>query len=245
MYREFSDRFAKLEQLNEILAASVTKPNHAPTDTSASKPKHVPTAASARKPKQLTKLKRATVSPTSGGRGKKSRSEQQLPTPISTLSESEDSLMEESDFSDDSSEKHVTQKDVTPAAISGLPGSAEIGDAPSNPPLLPPCEQLRHNKAQLKRMLTFKKHKAACIEELQAMPDHHPEDPFYARAATELQDIEEAIQLAYKINNPHKCESGGCETPSPICLDRLVCPLADGTGFLSYANGAHINSTLT
>ncbi|GFR12762.1 hypothetical protein TNCT_673571, partial [Trichonephila clavata] len=131
MYREFSDRFVKLEQLNEILAASVTKPNHAPTDTSASKPKHVPTAASARKPKQLTKLKRATVSPTSGGRGKKSRSEQPLPTPISTLSESENSLMEESDFSDDSSEKHVTQKDVTPAAISGLPGSAEIGDAPS------------------------------------------------------------------------------------------------------------------
>ncbi|GFR26893.1 hypothetical protein TNCT_5111 [Trichonephila clavata] len=131
MYREFSDRFAKLEQLNEILAASVTKPNHAPTDTSASKPKHVPTAASARKPKQLTKLKRATVSPKSGGRGKKARSEQLLPTPISTLSESEDSLMEESDFSDDSSEKHVIQKDVTPAAISGMPGSAEIGDAPS------------------------------------------------------------------------------------------------------------------
>ncbi|GFR01937.1 hypothetical protein TNCT_696891, partial [Trichonephila clavata] len=131
MYREFSDRFVKLEQLNEILAASVTKPNHVPTATSASKPKHVPTAASARKPKQRRKLKRATVSPTSGGRGKKSRSEQSLPPPISTLSESENSLMEESDFSDDSSEKHVTQKDVTPAAISGLPGSAEIGDAPS------------------------------------------------------------------------------------------------------------------
>ncbi|GFQ88957.1 hypothetical protein TNCT_698721 [Trichonephila clavata] len=82
MYREFSDRFIKLEQLNEILAASVTKPNHAPTDTSASNPKHFPTAASARKPKQLTKLKRATVSPTSGGRGKKIRSEQPLPTPF-------------------------------------------------------------------------------------------------------------------------------------------------------------------
>ncbi|GFQ91772.1 hypothetical protein TNCT_337371 [Trichonephila clavata] len=132
MYREFSDRFVKLEQLNEILAASVTKPNHVPTATSAPKPKHVPTAASARKPKQRRKLKRATVSPTSGGRGKKSRSEQSLPpATISTLSESENSLMEESDFSDDSSEKHVTQKDVTPAAISGLPGSAEIGDAPS------------------------------------------------------------------------------------------------------------------
>ncbi|GFR30907.1 hypothetical protein TNCT_628201 [Trichonephila clavata] len=102
MYREFNDRFTKLEQLNQLLAASATKP------------KHVPTAASAPKPKQRRKLKRATISPTSGGRGKKSRSEQSLPPPISTLSESEDSLMEESDFSDDSSEKHVTQKDVTP-----------------------------------------------------------------------------------------------------------------------------------
>ncbi|GFR20064.1 hypothetical protein TNCT_128191 [Trichonephila clavata] len=121
MYREFNDRFTKLEQLNILLAASATK----------TKQIHVPTAASAPKPKQRRKLKRATVSPTSGGRGKKPRSEQSLPPPISTLSESENSLMEESDFSDDSSEKHVTQKDVTPAAIPGLPGSADIGDAPS------------------------------------------------------------------------------------------------------------------
>ncbi|GFQ96749.1 hypothetical protein TNCT_135051 [Trichonephila clavata] len=73
------------------------------------------------------------------------------------------------------------------------PTEMELSKSPTrtpSPPLLPPCEQLRHNKAQLKRMMTFRKHKAACIEELQAMPDHHPEDPFYARAATELQDIE-------------------------------------------------------
>ncbi|GFQ79616.1 hypothetical protein TNCT_351001 [Trichonephila clavata] len=111
MYREFNERFTKLELLNQF---------------------QVPTAASAPKPKQRRKLKRATVSPTSGGRGKKSRSEQSLPLATSTLSEGENSLMEESDFSDDYSEKHVTQKDVTPAAIPGLPGSAEIGDAPSN-----------------------------------------------------------------------------------------------------------------
>ncbi|GFQ74311.1 hypothetical protein TNCT_701121, partial [Trichonephila clavata] len=43
-------------------------------------------------------------------------------------------------------------------------------------------------------MVTFRKHKLACIQELQAMPDHHPEDPFYARAAAELQEIEETIQ---------------------------------------------------
>ncbi|GFQ68811.1 hypothetical protein TNCT_277691, partial [Trichonephila clavata] len=110
MYREFKDRFAKLEQLNEF---------------------QVPTAASAPKPKQRRKLKRVTVSPTSDGRGKKSRSEQSLPPATSTLSEGENSLMEETDFSDDCSEKQVRQKDATSAAIPGLPGSAEIGDAPS------------------------------------------------------------------------------------------------------------------
>ncbi|GFR00681.1 uncharacterized protein TNCT_197001 [Trichonephila clavata] len=55
------------------------------------------------------------------------------------------------------------------------------------------------------------KHKTACIEELQAMPDHHPEDPFYARAATELQDIEEAIQLAVSdIDSFPPCVTPGC-----------------------------------
>ncbi|GFQ89438.1 hypothetical protein TNCT_711041 [Trichonephila clavata] len=64
------------------------------------------------------------------------------------------------------------------------------------PPPLPPCEQLQLNKAELSKMVTFRKHKLACIQELQAMPDHHPEDPFYARAAAELQEIEETIQIA-------------------------------------------------
>ncbi|GFQ86494.1 hypothetical protein TNCT_131501 [Trichonephila clavata] len=64
------------------------------------------------------------------------------------------------------------------------------------PPPLPPYEQLQLNKAQLSKMVTFRKHKLARIQELQAMPDHHPEDPFYSRAAAELQEIEETIQLA-------------------------------------------------
>ncbi|GFQ73500.1 hypothetical protein TNCT_210461 [Trichonephila clavata] len=139
MYREFKDRFSKLEELNQIqfpTAVSAPKPTQTQVPTAASAPKpaqiQVPTAALAPKPKQRRKLKRASVSPTSGGRGKKSRSEQSLPPPTSTLLESENSLMEESDFSDDSSEKQVTQKDGTPAAIPGMPGSAEIGDAPSN-----------------------------------------------------------------------------------------------------------------
>ncbi|GFQ69700.1 uncharacterized protein TNCT_140381, partial [Trichonephila clavata] len=94
------------------------------------------------------------------------------------------------------------------------PTEMELSKSPTrtpSPPLLPPCEQLRHNKAQLKRMMTFRKHKAACIQELQAMPDHHPEDPFYARAATELQDIEEAIQLAASdIDSFPPCVTPGC-----------------------------------
>ncbi|GFR20486.1 hypothetical protein TNCT_213591 [Trichonephila clavata] len=110
MYHEFTDQITKLEQLSKS---------------------HVPTAASAPKPKQRRKLKRATVSPSSGGRGEKLRSEQSLPPATSTFSEGENSLMEETDFSNDCSEKQVRQKDATSAAIPGLPGSAEIGDAPS------------------------------------------------------------------------------------------------------------------
>ncbi|GFY18461.1 hypothetical protein TNCV_2396891 [Trichonephila clavipes] len=37
-------------------------------------------------------------------------------------------------------------------------------------------------------METFKKFKLACIAELQAMPDHHPDEPFYRRAVSELQE---------------------------------------------------------
>ncbi|GFW51203.1 hypothetical protein TNCV_3594851 [Trichonephila clavipes] len=33
------------------------------------------------------------------------------------------------------------------------------------------------------------------------MPDHHPDEPFYVRAVTELQDIEEAMTLAIVLEN--------------------------------------------
>ncbi|GFV43142.1 hypothetical protein TNCV_2420451 [Trichonephila clavipes] len=45
------------------------------------------------------------------------------------------------------------------------------------------------------KMETFKKFKLASISELQAMPDHHPDEPFYTRAVSELQEIEETINL--------------------------------------------------
>ncbi|GFR09660.1 hypothetical protein TNCT_65111 [Trichonephila clavata] len=105
------DQIAKLEQHNKS---------------------RVPTAASAPKPKQRRKLKRATVSPTLGDQGKKSRLEQSLPSLTFTLSEGEISLMEETDSSDDCSEFQDRQKDITPNAIPGLSGSAVIGDVPSN-----------------------------------------------------------------------------------------------------------------
>ncbi|GFQ90678.1 hypothetical protein TNCT_295511 [Trichonephila clavata] len=139
MYSEFKARFFKLEELNQTqlpTAVSAPKPTQTQVPTAASAPKpaqiQVPTAASAPKPKQRRKLKRATVSPTSGGRGKKSRSEQSLPTPTTALSESENSLMEESDFSDDSSEKQVILKDATSTAVSGVSDAAVKGDDPPN-----------------------------------------------------------------------------------------------------------------
>ncbi|GFW59883.1 RNA-directed DNA polymerase from mobile element jockey [Trichonephila clavipes] len=63
-------------------------------------------------------------------------------------------------------------------------------------PQLTPCEQLKYNKAQLAKMETFRRCKPACVDALMMMPDHHPDEPFYVRAATELQDIEEAMALA-------------------------------------------------
>ncbi|GFW96286.1 PRE_C2HC domain-containing protein [Trichonephila clavipes] len=45
-------------------------------------------------------------------------------------------------------------------------------------------------------METFRRCKQACVDALMMMPDHHPDEPFYVRAVTELQDIEEAMTLA-------------------------------------------------
>ncbi|GFW07229.1 hypothetical protein TNCV_3694221 [Trichonephila clavipes] len=63
-------------------------------------------------------------------------------------------------------------------------------------PQLTPCEQLKYSKAQLAKMETFRRCKQACVDALMMMPDHHPDEPFYVRALTELQDIVEAMALA-------------------------------------------------
>ncbi|GFW75024.1 hypothetical protein TNCV_2678921 [Trichonephila clavipes] len=45
-------------------------------------------------------------------------------------------------------------------------------------------------------METFRRCKQACVDALMTMPDHYPEEPFYVRALTELQDVEETMALA-------------------------------------------------
>ncbi|GFT63403.1 hypothetical protein TNCV_3696521 [Trichonephila clavipes] len=70
-------------------------------------------------------------------------------------------------------------------------------------PQITPCEQLKFNKAQLAKMETFHRCKQACVDALMMMPDHHPDEPFYVRALTELQDIEETMALA-KLTNLEK-----------------------------------------
>ncbi|GFT18626.1 hypothetical protein TNCV_794881 [Trichonephila clavipes] len=78
-------------------------------------------------------------------------------------------------------------------------------------PQLTPCEQLKYSKAQLAKMETFRRCKQACVDALMMMPDHHPDEPFYVRAVTELQDIEEAMTLAVSdIDSFEPCIIPGC-----------------------------------
>ncbi|GFX36611.1 putative RNA-directed DNA polymerase from transposon BS [Trichonephila clavipes] len=78
-------------------------------------------------------------------------------------------------------------------------------------PQLTPCEQLKYNKAQLAKMETFRRCKQACVDALMMMPDHHPDEPFYVRALTELHDIEEAMALAVSdIDSFEPCIIPGC-----------------------------------
>ncbi|GFY51040.1 hypothetical protein TNIN_311401 [Trichonephila inaurata madagascariensis] len=65
-------------------------------------------------------------------------------------------------------------------------------------PQLTPWEQLKFNKAQLAKMETFLKCKQACIDALQQMPDHCPEESFFVRALTELLDVEETMAIVVK-----------------------------------------------
>ncbi|GFQ94170.1 uncharacterized protein TNCT_484211 [Trichonephila clavata] len=82
---------------------------------------------------------------------------------------------------------------------------------PPSPNQISPCEQLKFNRAQLAKMETFIKCKQACVETLNNMPDHNPEEPFYARAFSELQEIEETMALAVSdIDTFPPCSTPGC-----------------------------------
>ncbi|GFX27018.1 nucleic-acid-binding protein from transposon X-element [Trichonephila clavipes] len=83
--------------------------------------------------------------------------------------------------------------------------------SPSPQSQLTPCEQLKYNKAQLAKMETFRKCKQACVDALKQMPDHYPEEPFFVRALTELQEIEETISMAVSdIDSYDPCTIPGC-----------------------------------
>ncbi|GFQ69033.1 hypothetical protein TNCT_603071 [Trichonephila clavata] len=84
MYNEFKVRFFKLEELNQAqlpTTVSAPKPTKTQVNTGASAPKPARIQVLTAKPKQR-RNKRATVSPTSARRGKKSRSEQSPPHPL-------------------------------------------------------------------------------------------------------------------------------------------------------------------
>ncbi|GFU47415.1 nucleic-acid-binding protein from transposon X-element [Trichonephila clavipes] len=83
--------------------------------------------------------------------------------------------------------------------------------SPSPQSQLTPCEQLKYNKAQLAKMETFRKCKQACVDALKMMPDHYPEEPFFVRALTELQEIGETISMAVSdIDSYDPCTIPGC-----------------------------------
>ncbi|GFY78894.1 hypothetical protein TNIN_86801 [Trichonephila inaurata madagascariensis] len=78
-------------------------------------------------------------------------------------------------------------------------------------PQLSTCEQLKYNKAQLAKMETIRKCQQTCVDSLRQMPDHYPEEPFYTRALTELQEIEETMALAVSdIDSLPPCTTPGC-----------------------------------
>ncbi|GFW47782.1 integrase catalytic domain-containing protein [Trichonephila clavipes] len=86
-----------------------------------------------------------------------------------------------------------------------------LSRTPSPQPQLTPCEQLKFNKAQLAKVEAFRKCKQACVDTLKQMSDHYPDEPFYQRALTELQDIEETMAVAVSdIDSYDLCTIPGC-----------------------------------
>ncbi|GFS45005.1 hypothetical protein TNIN_141971 [Trichonephila inaurata madagascariensis] len=78
-------------------------------------------------------------------------------------------------------------------------------------PQLSTCEQLKYNKAQLAKMETIRRCQQTCVDSLRQMPDHYPEEPFYTRALTELQEIEETMAVAVSdIDSFPPCTTPGC-----------------------------------
>ncbi|GFY24680.1 CCHC-type domain-containing protein [Trichonephila clavipes] len=53
----------------------------------------------------------------------------------------------------------------------------------------------------------FQKFKLACIAELQAMPDHHPDEPFYRRAVSGFKKLKKQLTWRNRISNKRKEES--------------------------------------
>ncbi|GFU76389.1 hypothetical protein TNCV_2158961 [Trichonephila clavipes] len=82
-------------------------------------------------------------------------------------------------------------------------------------PQLTPCEQLKYSKTQLAKMETFRRCKQACVDALMMMPDHHPDEPFYVRALTELHDIEETMELAISTHFNNLENSGPVANENP------------------------------
>ncbi|GFX92741.1 hypothetical protein TNCV_3180451 [Trichonephila clavipes] len=115
-------------------------------------------------------------------------------------------------------------------------------------PQITPCEQLKFNKAQLAKMETFRRCKQACVDALMMMPDHHPDEPFYVRALTELQDIEETMALAernfqLRISSPKKnCKKSNFENTDneDINLSQNKFELPQGTHFNNLENSGPV-----
>ncbi|GFQ85520.1 hypothetical protein TNCT_249071 [Trichonephila clavata] len=139
------------------------------------------------------------------------------------------------------------------------PTEMELSKSPRrtpSPPLLSPCEQLRHNKAQLKRMITFRKHKAACIQELQAMPDHHPEDlsefefPPLRKTARKInldlsQSVDDNLISTNKFALPeNNLENPGLDSQTEIDQEVPNSPAQNGPAAPSNQNTAQDTPTL-
>ncbi|GFX57558.1 hypothetical protein TNCV_1272051 [Trichonephila clavipes] len=83
------------------------------------------------------------------------------------------------------------------------PTDLDLIDSPRRTPTPPPlsaCEQIFTNQSPAAKDGDFQKFKLACIAELQAMPDHHPDEPFYRRAVSSFKKLKK--QLTWRFSLP-------------------------------------------